>query len=46
MMDALDIPSAVVVGHSMGSFVAQALVERAPQRVSGLVLLGIGAERA
>ena len=32
LMDAVDIPSAVVVGHSMGSFVAQALVERAPQR--------------
>ena len=40
MMDALNVPSAVVVGHSMGSFVAQALVERAPRRVSGLVLLG------
>jgi len=39
MMDVLDIPSAVVVGHSMGSFVAQALVERAPRRVSALVLL-------
>ena len=39
LMDALDVPSAIVVGHSMGSFVAQALVERAPQRVSSLVLL-------
>ena len=39
LMDRLDVPSAVVVGHSMGSFVAQALVERAPRRVSALVLL-------
>jgi non-heme chloroperoxidase len=40
MLDALDVPSAVIVGHSMGSFVAQALVEKAPRLVSGLVLLG------
>ena len=40
LMDALKVPSAVVVGHSMGSFVAQAMVERAPRRVSSLVLLG------
>jgi non-heme chloroperoxidase len=40
MMDRLHVASAVVVGHSMGSFVAQALVERAPRRVSGLVLVG------
>jgi len=39
LMDALEIPAAVVVGHSMGSFVAQAVVERAPGRVSKLVLL-------
>jgi non-heme chloroperoxidase len=40
MMDALSIPSAVIVGHSMGSFVAQAIVERAPVKVTNLVLLG------
>jgi len=39
MIDALDVPSAVIVGHSMGSFVAQAIAEQAPQLVSGLVLL-------
>ena len=39
LMDALDIPSATIVGHSMGSFVAQAVAERAPERVTGLVLL-------
>lgn len=40
LMDALNVPSAVIVGHSMGSFVAQAVVERAPARVSQLVLVG------
>ena len=39
MMDLLSIPQAVIVGHSMGSFVAQAIAERAPRRVSRLVLL-------
>jgi pimeloyl-ACP methyl ester carboxylesterase len=43
MMDRLHVASAVVVGHSMGSFVAQALVERAPRRVSSLVLVGSAA---
>lgn len=40
LMDALDIPSAVVVGHSMGSFVARRLAARAPGRVTGLLLVG------
>jgi pimeloyl-ACP methyl ester carboxylesterase len=40
MMEALEIPAAVVVGHSMGSFVAQAVAEHAPHRVLKLVLLG------
>lgn len=40
VMDALDVPSAVVVGHSMGSFIARRMAERAPDRVAHLVLLG------
>ena len=39
-MDALEISSAVIVGHSMGSFVAQAIADRAPSRITRLVLLG------
>jgi non-heme chloroperoxidase len=40
LMDALAVPKAVVVGHSMGSFVARRVYELAPQRVSRLVLVG------
>ena len=39
-MDALNIPCATIVGHSMGSFVARRIAERAPTRVSRLVLSG------
>jgi non-heme chloroperoxidase len=39
-LDALDLRSAVVVGHSMGSFIARRLAELAPGRVAGLVLIG------
>jgi pimeloyl-ACP methyl ester carboxylesterase len=42
MMDALDVPKAVLVGHSMGSFVARKVYELAPERVSRLVLVGTG----
>jgi pimeloyl-ACP methyl ester carboxylesterase len=40
LLDALAIHRAVLVGHSMGSFVARRAAERAPERVSGLVLIG------
>lgn len=40
LMDDLAISSATIVGHSMGSFVAQAIAERDPKRVSNLVLVG------
>jgi pimeloyl-ACP methyl ester carboxylesterase len=39
-MDALRIDRAVVVGHSMGSMVAQRFVVDHPERVLGLVLMG------
>lgn len=38
-MDAKGIRRATVVGHSMGSFVAQQVAAAAPERVAGLVLM-------
>jgi pimeloyl-ACP methyl ester carboxylesterase len=43
-LDALDIPSAVIVGHSMGSFVGQRFAMDHPDRTLGLVLMGSGAQ--
>jgi non-heme chloroperoxidase len=40
LLDALDIRSAVIVGHSMGSLVAQRFAIDHPDRTAGLVLLG------
>jgi pimeloyl-ACP methyl ester carboxylesterase len=42
LMDALNVPSATIVGHSMGSFVARRAAVLAPARVSRLVLTGAG----
>jgi non-heme chloroperoxidase len=42
MMQALRIPSAVVLGHSMGSFVARRVAAAAGLRVSKLILVGAG----
>ncbi len=39
MLDALEIEQAVLVGHSMGGYVALAAAERHPERLAGLVLL-------
>jgi non-heme chloroperoxidase len=39
-MDALGLPRAVVVGHSMGSYIAQRVALDHPERVAGLVLVG------
>ncbi len=39
-MDALGIRRATLVGHSMGSFVAQQAALAAPERIAGLVLIG------
>src|SRR6185503_510957 len=41
-MDAMNLKQATIVGHSMGSFVAQHVASEAPERVSKLVLLGSG----
>ena len=40
LMDALAVPAAVIVGHSMGSFVARRAAQLAPDDVRGLVLEG------
>ena len=42
-MDAKGLPKATIVGHSMGSFVAQHAASRVPDRVTGLVLVGSAA---
>lgn len=42
VMDALGIDRAIVAGHSMGAFVAVALADAAPERVSSLVLVDGG----
>ena len=39
-MDAVNVNKATVVGHSMGSFVAQHVAAIAPERVNKLVLVG------
>jgi 3-oxoadipate enol-lactonase len=38
LMDALALPRAVVLGHSMGGMVAQEIAATAPRRIAGLVL--------
>jgi pimeloyl-ACP methyl ester carboxylesterase len=43
LMDALELPRATLVGHSFGSFVAQHVAARAPERVDRLVLIGSAA---
>jgi pimeloyl-ACP methyl ester carboxylesterase/tetratricopeptide (TPR) repeat protein len=42
-MDAKKIKKAIIVGHSMGSFVAQHIAVNAPERVEKLVLIGSAA---
>ena len=39
-MDAMKLKQATIVGHSMGSFVAQHVAAEAPERVAKLVLIG------
>src|SRR5437868_1910136 len=40
LLDALAVPRAHVVAHSMGSQVTMALARRHPERVGGIVLVG------
>src|SRR5690606_8994611 len=42
-MDALHIPKATLVGHSMGSFIAQELALEYPDRIDAIVLVGTAA---
>ena len=42
LMDALNVPTATIVGHSMGSFVARRAAVLAPDRITRLVLVGAG----
>lgn len=42
LMDALQLPTATVAGHSMGSFVARRAAVMAAHRISRLVLIGTG----
>ncbi len=42
LLDVLGVKDAVVVGHSLGSRVALRVAERAPNRVTRLVLVGSG----
>jgi non-heme chloroperoxidase len=42
-LDAQDLPRATLVGHSMGSFIAQQVALAAPDRVARLVLVGSAA---
>jgi pimeloyl-ACP methyl ester carboxylesterase len=39
-MDAVELPSATLVGHSMGCFIAQQVALAAPERVACLILIG------
>ncbi len=43
LLDALEIPSAVLLGHSMGGAIALQSALDAPDRVQGLVLISTGA---
>jgi non-heme chloroperoxidase len=43
LLDTLGIKRAVVVGHSMGSFIARRIAVKAPERVERLVLIGSAA---
>jgi pimeloyl-ACP methyl ester carboxylesterase len=43
LLDALELPSAVLAGHSMGGAIALQTALDAPERIAGLVLMSTGA---
>lgn len=43
LLDALNIPSAIIAGHSMGGAIAQTMAIQYPDRVQGLVLFSTAA---
>jgi non-heme chloroperoxidase len=43
LLDELGVPSATVIGHSLGSFVAQRMAVLAPERAARLILVGSAA---
>jgi non-heme chloroperoxidase len=45
-MDALELPAAIIAGHSMGSAVAQRFAIDFPERTRGLVLIGAASSLA
>lgn len=44
LMDALNIPRAVIVGHSMGGAIGQMMALDYPERVAGLILIATSAK--
>ncbi len=46
LLDALELPSAVIVGHSMGGAIALTIALEASERVAGLILINTGAKLA
>ncbi len=44
LLDALRIPKAILLGHSMGGAIVQTMALHNPDRVQGLILIGTGAK--
>jgi pimeloyl-ACP methyl ester carboxylesterase len=44
LLDALEIPKAIIAGHSMGGAIAQTIAVNHSERVAGLILVGTGAK--
>lgn len=44
LLDALEIPKITLLGHSLGSFVAQRVAAQQPERINKLILLGTATE--